>query len=105
MRVERNPHLETNKLFIHPDLQRFYQHANAWRLAGELQKENKHQLPRIVSAPGLTPMRSRLSEMGRHRFGWVSGAQSGSAVRSAGGLLETSATAPVKYRMFESAMV
>jgi hypothetical protein len=50
-------------------------------------------------------MRSRLSDMDRRRFEGISGAQSGSAVRSIGDLLETAPTAPVKYRMFESAMV
>jgi hypothetical protein len=43
-------------------------------------------------------------DRGRRRFSWVSGAQSGSAVRSVGGPLETAPTAPVKYYMFGSAL-
>jgi hypothetical protein len=53
----------------------------------------------------LIPVRRRPSETGRRRFERVSGAQLGSAVRSAGDLLEAAPTAPVKHYLFEGALV
>jgi hypothetical protein len=48
-------------------------------------------------------VRWRISDMGSRRVGLVSGAQSGSAVRSGGDPLDTVHIAPMKYHLFQSA--
>jgi len=50
-------------------------------------------------------MRFQMSDIGDHRFGRFSGAQSGYAVRSEGDLPEMARAAVVKYYSFEGALV
>jgi hypothetical protein len=49
-------------------------------------------------------MRTQLIDIGRCRIGWVSEAESGSAVRSVGGPLDKAPTALKQYHLFESAL-
>jgi hypothetical protein len=51
------------------------------------------------------PMRGQASDVGRRRFWQLSGAQSGSAVRSVGDLPESATTTLMKNYLIERALV